>query len=66
MVIRFLGTVVGIVGKSNRDLEGRQYGRSKVVGELTVETGLGWTDGLMLTFHERGGQQLCSSQLVGV
>ena len=66
VVIRFLGTAVGIEGKSNRDLEGRQCGKSSVVSKLAVETGLDWTGGLMLTFHKRGGQQLCLSHLVGV
>ena len=32
-----------------------------MVSELAVQTGLGWTGELVLTFHERGAQQLCSS-----
>ena len=66
VTIRFLETAVGIEGKSNQGLEVRRCERLRVVSELAVETGLGWTGGLMLSFHERGDQQLCSSLLVGV
>ena len=37
-----------------------------MVSELDVETRLGWTGKLLLIFHKRGGQQLCSLLLVGV
>ena len=43
VMIRFLETAVGIEGKPSRDLEGRQYGRSRVASELAAETWLGWT-----------------------
>ena len=57
LIIRFLEQLQ----ESNQDLEGRQYVRSRAASELAMETGLGWTGRLMLIFHERGGQQLCSS-----
>ena len=67
VMLRFLGTAAGIEEKPNRDLAGRHiYGRLRVVSELDVETRLGRTGELMLIFHERGGQQLCSLLLVGV
>ena len=65
VMTRFLGTAVGIEGKSNQDLEGRQFVRARAVSELAVETRQGWTGEPMLVFHEIGSRQLCSSLLVG-
>ena len=55
VMIRFLGTAVGIEGKPRRDFKGRQYGRSRMVSELAAETWLGWTSRLIFlkTFHKR-------------
>ena len=47
VMIRFLGTAIGIEGKPSRDFEGRQYGRSRVVSELAAETWLDWTGRLI-------------------
>ena len=63
---KFLGTLVGIERKSNRDLEGRQYARARAVNKLAVRTRQGWTGKPMLVFCKIGGQQLCSLLLVGV
>ena len=59
-MIKIFGTAVGICGKSNQGLEGR---RLKVVSELSVVTGQGWTGRLMLSSHVRGDRQSCSSLL---
>ena len=59
VMIRFLGTAVGIEGKPSRDLEGRQYGRSRVVSELAAETWLGWTSRLI--FFNFLPEKLCLS-----
>ena len=66
VMTKFLGTPEGIEGKSNRHLEGRQYARARAVNELAVRTRQGWTGEPMLVFRNIGGQQLCSSLLVGV
>ena len=67
VMIRFLVIAVGIKGKPSRDLEGRQYGRSRVVSELAVETWLDWTGRLIFfSFFNFPQEKLCSSHLVGV
>ena len=66
VMTKIFGTPVGIEGKSNQDLEGRQYVRARAVNELAVGTRQGWTGEPMLVFCEMGSQQLCSSLLVGV
>ena len=63
VMIRFLGTALGNEGKPSRDLEGRQYGRSRVVSELAAETWLSWTGRLIFNFPQ---EKLCSSHLVSV
>ena len=65
VMIRFLGTAIGIEGKPSRVLEGRQYGRSRVVSELAVEIWLGWT-GRLFFFFNFPQEKLCSSHLVDV
>ena len=49
VMIRFLGTAVGIEGKPSRDLQGRHYGRSRVVSELA---GLDWQTDFFFNFPQ--------------